>query len=456
MFAKRSTNAAALALWGWVAAVGGPRLFAQGGAAAPTPTAPSFFDTDWTKEVKDHLPSWLSVGGQYRGRVEGQAGRGFEPGNDDMYYLSRLRLNLDFHPDPHFHVFLQGQDARAPGYKIQPHPTTYTDAFDLRQAYVEVQRTEGKRSIGLKVGRQELSFGEERLVGVADWLNTARPFDVARGYVSTAALRLDVFAASPVRIRDAFNNPQPIGNNFYGAYASLKTLVPRATVEPYLFYKTIHRVRSERGAAGSAGIYTFGARWVGKLPASFDYGIEMMRQTGDIASDPLRAWAGHWLLGYTLAKVKTTPRLLIEHNYAAGDDSGSDGRRGTFDQLFPTNHNKYGTADLFGFRNMRNVRVGAELKLRPKLALTTGFLSHWLAQGSDSLYNASGAAIFRLPAGAKGSHVGNELDFVFLHSISKQYTLGLGYAHLWVGRYLKQTSGGSGLTYPYAFLAYNF
>src|SRR5262249_11843960 len=194
----------------------------------------------------------------------------------------------------------------------------------------------------------------------------------------------------------------------------------------------------------------------GKLPACFDYGVEAAGQTGAIASDPLRAWAGHWVLGYTLGAVKTTPRLLVEYNYASGDRSSSDGRRGTFDQLFPTNHNKDGTTDQQGWRNMEMVRAGSELKLRPKLTASLSYLSLWLARGADAFYNASGVALFRLPAGASGRHVGHETDAVFLYSISKQYTLGAGYAHLWAGRFLKQATAGSSFSYPYVFVTYNF
>src|SRR5947208_14763180 len=105
----------------------------------------------------------------------------------------------------------------------------------------------------------------------------------------------------------------------------------------------------------------------GQLPHSFDYGVEAAGQAGTIASDPLRAWAGHGLLGYTIGRLKTTPRLVAEYNYASGDKSSLDGKRGTFDQLFPTNHNKYETADQLRGQNRRSARAGVELNLRQRL-----------------------------------------------------------------------------------------
>ena len=52
------------------------------------------------------------------------------------------------------------------------------DAIDLNQAYLSI----GKPAfpVSLKVGRQELSFGEERLVGVNSWNNIGRTFDAVK------------------------------------------------------------------------------------------------------------------------------------------------------------------------------------------------------------------------------------------------------------------------------------
>src|SRR5688572_1409875 len=82
------------------------------------------------------------------------------------------------------------------------------------------------------------------------------------------------------------------------------------------------------------------------------------------------AWAGHWVLGYTLPTVPSKPRLVAEYNYASGDKDPADGQRGTFDQLYPTPHDKYGLADQVGWRNIHNARAGVEFKPSAKLSVT--------------------------------------------------------------------------------------
>jgi len=412
--------------------------------------------SDWLADFKKHLPGWLSFGGQYRGRLEGQTGREFTPGNNDFYYLSQLRLDFNIRVCSNLRLMVQGQDSHAPGLEIDPRPPSFQNLLDLRQGYLDLHHGD-RRSVGLQVGRQEISFGEERVIGAGNWSNTSRSFDAARFYVSTNSARVDILAGSLVRTRDgAFDSPQLKGNNLYGAYASLKSARYHSKVEPFLFFRTIHQVRNERGLPGSAGFFSFGARLLGDLPKSLDYNVEMAGERGTYATDPFRAWAGHWTLGYTARKMNTRPHLLLEYNYASGDASPRDGRHETFDQLFPTNHSKYGTADVIGWRNMHNLRAGVEQTFKSNLKVAYDYHSHWLAQAADALYSDNGTPVARVAGGALNRHVGNEFDVVLSCKVSKQYTFGVGYGYLWAGSFLKQATAHANVSYPYSFLTYSF
>ena len=41
---------------------------------------------------------WLNIGGELRTRLEGFSGGGFRHDNDDLYMLTRVRLNLGIKP----------------------------------------------------------------------------------------------------------------------------------------------------------------------------------------------------------------------------------------------------------------------------------------------------------------------------------------------------------------------
>jgi F-type H+-transporting ATPase subunit a len=58
----------------------------------------------------------------------------------------------------------------------------------------------------------------------------------------------------------------------------LSTLVPKGTVEPYVFWRLARGVRSEAGTFDELAFQSVGVRWVGKLPANFDYNEDVFQQ----------------------------------------------------------------------------------------------------------------------------------------------------------------------------------
>jgi len=402
------------------------------------------------------LPHYLNFSGEFRDRGEGRTAYGYREGVNDGYDLTRFRLNLELTPLKWLRSFVQAQDARAPGIDAAHVNATLKDVFDLRQAYVELRKGEDGH-VRLLVGRQELIYGAERLIGASDWTNTARSFDAARLVFTWEKARLDIFASSMVVIKtNQFDRRAP-GQNLYGVYGSFQNAVPRATLEPYVLWKTLPHVASEEGRAGDADIVTLGARLIGELPRGFDYALEMAKQAGHISNDDLAAWAGYWIAGYSFPMRTLKPRLSVEYDYATGDARPGDGKVGTFDQLYPTNHSFYGIADQVGWRNMRDLRTGVDVKPWAKVKVNCDHHFFWLASARDGLYNAGGALVVRPPAsGAAHRDVGHEIDAYLTYSPLKPLSIGAGFAHLFPGRFLKENSPGSGTSFPYAFLTYRF
>jgi hypothetical protein len=415
------------------------------------PRVPSPF-----KAVNEAIPSWLCFSGEFRDRAEGRTAYSFKPSVDDAYDLTRLRLNLEVTPQKWVRVFIQGQDTRALGIDASRVSSSLKDIFDLRQAYIEIKTGE-RDGVSLRVGRQELIFGAEHLVGASDWTNTARSFDGVRLGLAQGRARVDIFAASVVAINMTSFDQHIPGQNIYGAYASFTGVVPKSTFQPYFLSKTLSHVESEEGRAGNANIYTAGFRWTGSLPAGFDYAAEMAKQMGHYSNDDVAAWAGDWIAGYTVARAPGKPRFSTEYDYATGDTGQGDGRVNTFDQLYPTNHSYYGIADMEGWRNLRDLRMGASIVPHRKLKLTFDYNWFWLASAHDGLYNASGALIVKPPAGGTlHRDIGSEADVIFTYNPAPQITIGSGFAHLFPGRFLLENSPGSGTSYSYVFCAYRF
>ena len=127
-----------------------------------------------------------------------------------------------------------------------------------------------------------------------------------------------------------------------------------------MLWKRDSNIASETSGLATLQHTTFGVRWIGKLPARLDYNIEMAGQRGTLGGDDVKAWAGHWQLRESLPGAGAV-KLTGEYNFASGDRDPADGVRGTFDQLYPTPHDKTGLADQVGWKNIHHARAGFEV-----------------------------------------------------------------------------------------------
>jgi hypothetical protein len=454
-FRPLDRNLVRLGMLGIVLLAASPTIAQQSTQSAPPPQAPQTPQrAPVLNRVNDVLPSWLRVRAEVRGRLEGVDGAGFVSGRDDDYYLNRVRFNATFQPSKVFSFTAQVQDARVADKSVGPTGPPFRDEIDLRMAYADIGAA--KARVGARLGRQELVFGDQRLVGHANWLNTARSFDGARITFRSTPFQLDVFGSSVVAIQDTrFNESDFDQSQFYGAYGSTGALVPKGVVEPYLFYRIGRDLRSEHGTVADLKAATIGVRWVGALPARLDYNTEMALQTGSVGPDDVRAWAGHWQLRDTI-DVRHGVRVSGEYNVASGDHDAKDGRRQTFDQLYPTGHDKYGLADQVGWKNIHHVRAGGEVLARKGLVLSSSYHSWWLADANDALYNAAGVALARVAGGASSRHVGQELDAQATFAVSPQLQVAGGYAHIFAGAFLHQATPGASYSAPYVMVTYIF
>ena len=395
-------------------------------------------------------PSWFQASITYRGRMEGPSGIGFAGNSEDFYYLSRIRIEAKLRVSRYINLFGMTQDARVYGYdNVTPRPSSMVDAVDLRQAYIDIHAESNDRKFSFRFGTQYLDMGSKRLVAVSSWGNATPVYDAAKISYSAQGISTSIFAATRVSTIKAykFNEPKP-GENIYGAYVSLDRLIRDAKVEPFLYWRTQPRVTDENGLKGDSDLATFGLRYLGKLPRRFDYSAELAFQRGTYAHDSVSAWAGTWSVGYTLSSSTKKPKLYFEYNYATGDKAKKDGIRGTFDQLYASNHANYGIADQIGWRNTSNYEVGFEFEPLKKTRLQLDLNDFYLATLRDSLYSDGGSAIVTNPK-ATSKHVGWEPDLQFTYAANRQLSIGAGFGRLNCGGFLKQSTQGHSYNYPY-------
>lgn len=404
---------------------------------------------------------------------------------DDSWLLQRFRIGALWKPVPWLKVYAQGQDSREFDSDRPNIPGLMgaegDDNFDLRQAWIELGGTK-EVPLSLKLGRQVLIYGDERLVGAFDWNNFGRTFDAAKLVYKHPKFQLDLFTSSVVVIRrDQFNKSDLFNGNendrqqiFSGIYLSSNEL-PWGTGELYSFLLnqkngTVSNVEATVPMFNPIGtdplarhtdFATFGARVKGdpKKLHGFEFEIEGAYQVGQVRDLSLNAGAIHAGFGYNWMDVTWKPRLWTEYNFATGDSDPTDDNIETFQNLFPTNHKFYGIMDLFAWQNLHNPMARLQASPMKNVVAQLDYNAFWLANTNDVGYRANGLTPLRplTPAArTANNYVGSEIDFVVTWNVNKNVNVQAGYSHFFAGAYLADTGPSDDANFGYVMATLNF
>ncbi len=426
----------------------GPLSYHTGDIAAGAGTA------SISEKLEESLPHWLRFTGELRDRVEGYENLSFKPNNGDLYDLYRLHVGMLIEPARWIRFFIMGSDERV--FDKVPAIPNYQNTWDIKQAYFELGETEGS-GFGLRAGRQELYFGNGRFIGNSWWSNASRSFDAVRGSYEKNGYRADLFISSVVIERDGVVDHHNQGNNLSGFYGTIKNhFVKNSQIEPFTFWHVQNGAALKNGKLGHLDQWTGGVRMLGVLPGHFDYRTEMAVQRGELGPSAIQAWTGHWVFGNTIP-VWFAPRPFIEYDYASGDGThNNQATYGTFDPIYPSVHDKLGLADQIGWRNVRDLRVGLDIRPAKKWAANVSGHDFWLANAHDALYPTRGSVYAKDYTGNDGTHIGEEVDGQVVYKPSLQTQIGAGIGHLMPGEFLNKTTKGLSYTFPYFLVDYVF
>ena len=281
-----------------------------------------------------------------------------------------------------------------------------------------------------ELGRQKIVIGQERLVGPAEWTTLARSFDAAlfgSGQWDIWAAKLGVANVKPetAKIATMTHTDAHWGQ---GSVIYKHDLAPKGSIDIYTFdYVAEHRLGW--GTADGEGAL----------------------QVGQDIGKTQQAWAYH--LRY---KVPILPKTTLSAEFnAASGGSTSDTNR-TFDNLYPSNHDQYGLADLTAWRNMNDLAFVAQNQSLRDLTFKAEYHIQSLRDPSDGWYNAAGGVNPRVggtfvdATGSSGRGLGDEFDLIATYKMKKWGTFQGGIGFFDPGDFVKNLSGhGSQQIYGY-------
>ncbi len=387
----------------------------------------------------------VEIGGQVRLRFEDDQAfdvRGYRPASDDRFLLSRVTLDASLRLSPRHRAVIELRDAREAGSQLTerdfPHSNPFYDPLDIRQLYYEGSGLAGSW-LGVRVGRQQISYGDQRVFGPGQWGNTGRwAWDAALVNVKGPHLEADIWIGRPVRNQpDRWPNRSVAGSGAGVAYVRLQGLPARVD----LF--VVRKVDGSGTTAGELGAGTLrsdslGFQTEGTL-GRLDYALTGVVQRGWWGRDRIRAAGASGTLGARL-RLPWRPRLRAVLTWGSGDRDPRDGVHGTFDGVLGgADIAFYGYCNLFFWANLWDREVQLLLHPTDQLDLHVQAHAFALASGRDAWYSTSLSTVRRDASGASGTDLGTELDLRAVYRARPWLELMAGLGSYSPGSFVRQT-----------------
>lgn len=394
----------------------------------------------------------FTLTGQLRPRTELRDGQGTlqKKGDDAALFTSqRARLNAGF-TGYRFKVFMALQDVRVWGQdasSINRNTTEANNGLMLHEAWGEIflNDTVSKiKNLSLKIGRQEIAYDDQKVIGGLDWLQQARRHDAVvlkfanKGWIADIGAAFNqnsektvgtVYNGIPTAYGAGTNGIGTMYKSFQYAYVGKKFFFGDLS---FLFFKddfnkytTVAAVKTPVQGVWSrttTGLY-YNANLTRKINLTGSYYYQGGRnKDGRILSANLAS---------ITSTVQVSRKLFVGPgiDYLSGTDGTkavtADSRSNLFDPLYGTPHKFWGGMDYFyvasGFGNQGLMNYFLKAKYNAKDNLIFFAELH----GFESANKVSNGA-----GGTQTSYLGTELDLKMSYNFTKLINIEAGYSYM--------------------------
>jgi hypothetical protein len=434
-------------------------------------------------------------------------------GANDFYVQQWARLGLGYDPAPNINFYMELQDSATWGGNGNPTGGTPDgDALNhqcatlrsgqcrlgIRAGYALIRNLAGIEGLSIKLGRQYVVFGNQRLFGHFDWANTGyshdgvmlsyarTDFDVKLGWFRNSetdlgqghpggSLTPNLLTCSPDVISPSCNPAQ--SQHAADARSDVDMVIVYNQIRglPWLIIEPYYVLYSNRlPERANPGLYTpksasqlrhmVGARmeirkgnWDVVQETAYQFG----RSADGFGFDDQRnlainAWASGTWLGYTWYNHRLKPRLAIGFDYASGDGDSNcvtpsgtlarscGGNANTFENFFPTNFLHVGYMLNGAWRNSVQPQINLQARPTARDHLEVWALRKYLASARDNWYRGSQGPLIFSRSDNSATHIGDELDVAWSHMFADgKLSLAVIYGHFFSGPYIRQQLGTS-------------
>jgi hypothetical protein len=390
---------------------------------------------------------WLTLGGQYRLKTEYFNAPDFFLRPTFERYTAvgeRFLLHADLRTAQGFRAFVQlgaaTEAARKPAYF--PFDRTRPD---IAQAFVDVPLHD---TTVLRVGRQELDSGGNRLISTRDAGNLRLAFDMAHLESHVAGFDAVAFYGRPVLNQvGAFDDRGNPAEKFLGGWVQhgLGNGAAAPMITVFFLSRARDRAVYEQGVAADDR-RTVGLRASGADPR-WDYAAQVSHQYGSFGSADISADGVAGDVGWHPA-IFGHPRIAASFGYATGDSNPRDRRLETFDVLYP-NLGYFTDAPGYYPGNTADFQPNVTFELSPPLRLRAGSDIIYRLSRHDAVYTTPGVPL--IPGTGSGSSYVTALSYLRGDwALRPGSTVTLSYVHGDAGSLIRSSGG-----HPFSYLAFS-
>jgi len=306
----------------------------------------------------------------------------------------------------------------------------YSPNLNVHEAYFAVHPTQEKE-LTFFLGRQELNYGDQLIMGAVPWSRFGRSFDALKiRYLYYEKMTLDLFTA---KLQDnnylgVSSGPKPDDSNLHGIYASSNLGVYLKNMDLYFLRKN--------GNTSSANLFlntsALGFRAKSAVgETSLDYRAEYTFENTVLIAGAEESKSQHQFdieVGYTHSFHNS--RLALEYFESSKN----------FDQLFPTGHKFLGYADQFSRRNIKGYVVHFSTLVIDKLSILLDYHFFYRYDGNTPAYNFAGNSLGTL---GSNNNIATEFDVTTVYNFTSNLQASVGYAIVDPKSYIEDQVAGN-------------
>jgi hypothetical protein len=433
-------------------------------------------------ESEDGASTKLTIGGELRTRLEVQQNFvDFDSKLQDHteYVDARMRLKLGFELTSGVQVVVtpqtrytwggwSGNNSPWFGTIAAAVPTDDDDNLDLYEAYVKIGFELFGRQMEATVGRQEMAFGSELILG-NDTKYAGLSWDGARLDIQVMDNLTTTLAIAKVVENDVFSflggrslwnvNSGLVGlegNNDSNAFLVWNTfeINEDALVDVYLQYLADNCEGSGNELytlyGADAKIWTLGARLkfdkLALFGQNFDASVEGAVQFGDLnlggtEMDISGAFAVEAEVGWA-PSMAWSPRLGVGIAWASGDEDPTDDEYGRFNSMAQEVQGRLGKADMFVLENLQCIYVDVSFKPMDMEKLTAGIsFLRFTASEEDDAQGVGGLPQLGFMGGNGEDEVCDEFDLYVGYKLNENVDVKFCWAYIEPGDLINETVG---------------